>query len=155
MTKAEFASISGAYVNLCREKVIRVLHVDDDADFLAIAKQCLEEPGLFEVETALSAEEALSKLRDAEYDVIVADYKMPGKTGLELLRELRQNGSNTPFILFTCKGKEEIAIEALNSGVFRYVRKEGHPEATYTELKQSICEAVKGQKAEKLLREAE
>ncbi|MCW4008669.1 MAG: PAS domain S-box protein [Candidatus Bathyarchaeota archaeon] len=155
MTKAEFASISGAYVNLCREKVIRVLHVDDDADFLAVAKQCLEEPGLFEVETALSAEEALSKLRDAEYDVIVADYKMPGKTGLELLRELRRNGNNIPFILFTCKGKEEIAIEALNSGVFRYVRKEGHPEATYAELKRSICEAAKGQRAEKLLREAE
>lgn len=135
MTKAEFASISGAYVNLCREKVIKVLHVDDDVGFLAVVKQCLEEPGLFEVETALSAEEALRKLRDAEYNVIVADYKMPVRTGLELLRELRRNGNNFPFILFTCKSKEEIPIEALNSGVFRYVRKQGHAEDAYAELK--------------------
>jgi len=59
------------------------------------------------------------------------------------------------FILFTCKGKEEIAIEALNSGVYRYVGKEGNAEATYVELKRSICDAVRGQRAEKLLRESE
>ncbi|MCX8154066.1 MAG: PAS domain S-box protein [Candidatus Bathyarchaeota archaeon] len=155
MTKVEATPTSEVYVELCKEKAIRVLHVDDDAGFLAVAKQCLEEPNLFEVDTALSAEEALQKLRNSEYDVIVADYKMSGKNGLELLRELRQNGNDIPFILFTCKGKEEIAIEALNSGAFRYIRKEGPAEATYVELKRSICDAVKGQKAEKLLREAE
>ena len=152
---AESASTNGIYVNRCIGKAIRILHVDNDAVFLAVAKRCLEESGIFEVETALSAEEALRKLRDAEYDVIIADYKMPGKNGLELLKEIRLNGNDIPFILFTCKGKEEIAIEALNSGVSRYVRKEGRAEATYAELKQNICEAVNVRRAEKLLQEAE
>jgi PAS domain S-box-containing protein len=155
MTKVAVESANEVYVNLCKEKAIRVLHVDDDAGFLAVAKQCLEEQGQFEVDTALSVEEALKKLKDSEYDAVVTDYQMPGKNGLELLRELRQEGNDVPFILFTCKGKEEIAIEALNSGVYRYVGKEGNAEATYAELKRSICDAVRGQRVEKLLREAE
>jgi PAS domain S-box-containing protein len=155
MAKVAVESANEVYVNLCKEKAIRVLHVDDDAGFLAVAKQCLEEQSQFEVDTALSVEEALKKLKDSEYDAVVTDYQMPGKNGLELLRELRQKGNDVPFILFTCKGKEEIAITALNSGVYRYVGKEGKAEATYAELKRSICDAVRGQRAEKLLREAE
>jgi PAS domain S-box-containing protein len=155
MTKVAVESANEVYVDLCKEKAIRVLHVDDDAGFLAVAKQCLEDQSQFEVDTALSDEEALKKLRDSDYDAVVTDYQMPGKNGLELLRELRQEGNDIPFILFTCKGKEEIAIAALNSGVYRYVGKEGKAEATYAELKRSICDAVRGQRAEKLLREAE
>jgi len=155
MAKVAVESASEVYVNLCNEKTIRVLHVDDDAGFLAVAKQCLEKQSQFQVDTALSAKEALKKLKRSEYDIIVSDYKMPTKNGLELLRELRQQGNDMPFILFTCKGKEEIAIEALNSGVYRYIGKEGNAEATYGELKRSICDAVREQKAEKLLREAE
>lgn len=155
MAKVAVESASEVYVDFCKEKAIRVLHVDDDAGFLAVAKQCLEEQSQFQVDTALSAKEALKKLKRSEYDVIVSDYQMPGKNGLELLRELRREGNDIPFILFTCKGKEEIAIEALNSGVYRYVGKEGNAEATYAELKRSICDAVREQRAEKLLREAE
>jgi len=119
MSKVAVESASDVYVDL-NEKTIRVLHVDDDAGFLAVAKQCLEEQSPLQVDTALSAEEALKKLRATEYDVVVTDYQMLGKNGLELLRELRQEGNDVPFILFTCKGKEEIAIEALNSGVLLY-----------------------------------
>ncbi len=155
MTNVDVESANEVYVDLCKEKAIRVLHVDDDAGFLAVAKQCLEEQSQFEVDIVLSTEEALNKLRGSEYDVVVTDYHMPGKNGLELLRELRQEGNDVPFILFTCKGKEEIAIEALNSGVYRYIGKEGKAEAMYAELKRSICDVVSGRKTEKLLREAE
>jgi PAS domain S-box-containing protein len=134
---------------------LRILHVDDDAAFLAVAKQCLEEQDQFQVDTALSAKEALKKIKRSEYDAVVSDYQMPGKNGLELLRELRQAGNKAPFILFTCKGEEEVAIEALNSGVYRYIRKEGNAEATYGELKRSICDTVRVQRAEKLLKETE
>jgi len=155
MAKVAVEPASEVYVDFCEEKTIRVLHVDDDAGFLAVAKQCLEEQSQFQVDTALSAKEALEKLKHTEYDAVVSDYQMSGKNGLELLRELRQQGNDVPFILFTCKGKEEIAIEALNSGVYRYVGKEGNAEVTYGELKRSICDAVRGQRAEKLLRQAE
>src|SRR4030042_1347259 len=155
MTKVAAESAHEIYVDLYKEKTIRVLHVDDDAGFLAVAKQCLEEQSQFQVDTALSAKEALKKLKHSEYDVVVSDYQMPRKNGLVLLRELRQEGNDVPFILFTCKGKEEIAIDALNSGVHRYIGKEGKAETTYAELRPAIFDAVRGKKAEKLLREAE
>jgi len=155
MTKTAVETTNQVLIDLCNEQTIRVLHVDDDARFLAVAKQCLEEQSLFRVDTAQSAKEALEKLKHSEYDAIVSDYQMLGKNGLELLRELKKQGNDVPFILFTCKGKEEIAISALNSGVYRYIGKEGNAEVTYGELKRSICDAVREQRAEKLFREAE
>jgi len=154
MAKVAVEPASDICVDFGKEKTIRVLHVDNDVGFLDVARQCLEEQSELQVDTALSIKEALEKLRRSEYDVIVSDYQMSGKNGLDLLRELRRQGNDVPFILFTCKDKEEIAIEALNSGVYRYIRKEGNAEATYVELKRSICDAVRGQRAEKLLREA-
>jgi PAS domain S-box-containing protein len=153
----EFAVESASVVcsGVCEKNRIRVLHVDDDAGFLAVAKQCLEEAGYFEVETATSAEEALAKLKMLEFDAIVADYQMPGMNGLELLRELRRRGNEAPFFLFTSRGKDEIAVEALNSGVERYVDKQGSASSTYDELKRSICGAIKNRRAGKLLRESE
>ena len=153
----EFAVESSKVVcsGICEKNRIRVLHVDDDAGFLAVAKQCLEETGYFEVDTAGSAEEALYKLKMLDFEAVVADYQMPGMNGLELLRELRREGNDVPFVLFTCKTKEEIAIEALNSGVERYFEKQGHAETTYEELKHSICGAVKNRRAEQALETSE
>ena len=153
--KVSVESAVAAYTDLGKEETIRVLHVDDDAGFLAVAKQCLEEQSPLQVDTALSAEEALKKLRTTEYDVVVTDYQMHGKNGLELLRYARQEGNVVPFILFTCKVKEEIAIEALNSGVEQYIDKQGNASATYEELKHSILNAVKKQRTEKRLKASE
>src|SRR4030042_6584157 len=102
--------------NMAEEKPIRVLHVDDDASFLKTSKTILEMQGLFQVENATSVEEATEKMKKEEYDAIICDYQMPGKDGLEFLRELRANGNTVPFIVFTGKGREEVAIEALNRG---------------------------------------
>src|SRR4030066_1122341 len=155
MTEVTVEPAIVACAELCQKEKIRVLHVDDDAEFLAVARQCLEEHAQFQVDTAFSAEEALEKLGISEYDAIVADYQMPDKNGLELLRELRRSGNEAPFFLFTNRGKEEIAVEALNSGVELYVDKRGNPEIVYDELKHGICLAVKNRRAEKLLRASE
>src|SRR3972149_1195785 len=155
MINVAYESASEACADFFKQNKILVLHVDDDKGFLAVAKQCLEEQGQFQVDTANSVEEAREKLKKNEYDVVVADYQMPGKNGLELLKALRQEGNDVPFILLTCKDKEEIAIEALNSGVYRYVDKKGGAEAIYEELKRNICNAVRRRRAEKLLIESE
>jgi PAS domain S-box-containing protein len=153
--KSAVESPNAVYTDFFTEEKIRVLHVDNDAPFLAVAQHCLEGQGPFQVDTALSAREALEKLRNANYDVVVADYQMPGKNGLELLKELRQKGNDVPFILFTCAVKEEIAIEALNSGVEQYIDKQGNAETTYEKLKHSILSAVKRRRMEKRFKESE
>ena len=121
---------------------IRVLHVDDELGLLKVAKQCLELQGPFHVDTACSVEEALSKLKEKEYDAVVSDYKMPGKDGLEFLEMLRKNGSTIPFVMFTGKGREEVAVKAWSLGADHYVNKTGDPETVYCDLAHNIRQAV-------------
>jgi DNA-binding NtrC family response regulator len=125
----------------------KVLHVDDDPAFLKIAKECLEMQGGFQVEAAGCVEEAMDKLGKEEYDAIVSDYQMPGKNGLEFLKELRDEGNDIPFIIFTGKGKEELAVKALNLGADGYFDKHGDAETVYCELAHGILLVVEKRKA--------
>jgi PAS domain S-box-containing protein len=141
------------YVKLASE--IRVLHVDDDKCFLTLAKAILSGEGPFNIETATSPEEALTKLHKDTFDVIISDYEMPQKNGLEFFKLLRENGFKTPFILFTGKGREEIVVQALNLGVDRYINKIGDTQTVYTELSVAIKQLHEQNSAQKLLWEHE
>ena len=137
---------SKSIVDLCKpdmhKEVTRILHVDADRAFLEVAKECLETHGSFHVDTASSVEEAFGKLKKEQFDVVISDYMMPGKDGLEFLKELRQSGNTIPFVLFTGKGGEEVAINALNLGANGYFNKSGALQAVYTELTQSLRQIV-------------
>lgn len=137
------------------EGVSRVLHVDDDACFLEMSKQILEIEGKFEVEMATSVDEAFKKLEQFHYDVVISDYDMPGRNGLEFLEELKKTTGSPPFILFTGKGREEVAVRALNLGAFRYLNKHGDPEAVYAELASCIEQAVDNVVAQNLIKQSE
>ena len=136
-------------------RVIHILHVDDDAGFLKLTKDCLETKNRFKIDTATSVCEAWTKLEKGEYDAIVADYQMREKDGLEFLKELREKKNNTPFIMFTGKGREEVAIKAFNLGADQYINKIGDPETVFCELTHGILVAVERKKAEDELRESE
>ena len=135
------------------KKLIRVLHVDDELGLLKVAKQCLELQGPFHVDTAGSAEEALNKLKEKEYDAVVSDYQMPGKDGLEFLEMLRKNGNTIPFVMFTGKGREEVAVRAWSLGADHYVNKTGDPETVYCELAHCLRSTVEKHFAEAQIKE--
>ena len=128
MAESAVESSAEVVVDLNEKEPIRILYVDDETSLLRIAKQCLEMEGSFQVDTASSVDEALEKVKKGSYDAVVSDYQMPGKDGLELLKELREKGDSTPFIMFTGKGREEVAIKALNLGANQYLNKTGDPE---------------------------
>ena len=112
-------AIAQAVVDLrpqVRARRLRILHVDDDTCFLGVSKQILELEWQFEVEAATSVDEAFRKLSTEAFDAVVSDYQMPGKNGLDFLKELRERKNRIPFVLFTGKGREEVAIKALNLG---------------------------------------
>lgn len=155
MIRRAVQSPTEVMVDLNEKKSIRVLHVYDEPGLLKIAKQLLETEGQFQVDTASTAEEAREKMKKETYDAVVSDYQMSGKDGLELLKDLRQNESAVPFIIFTGKGREEIAIKALNLGADRYLDKNGDPETVYCELAHAINEAVERKRAQEKLRESE
>jgi PAS domain S-box-containing protein len=142
-------------IAILSDNPIRILHVDDDAAFLGMAKQCLELQADILVESAQSVQEALKMLKTKKYDVIVSDYQMAEKDGLEFLRELKASGITTPFILFTGKGRDEVAVKALNLGAFRYMNKRGDPDAAYAELASCVRQATDYAKTQDMLKESE
>jgi PAS domain S-box-containing protein len=138
--------------NSTSDKVVRVIHVDDDAFFLRSAKQHLEKIAALQVDSVRSADEALKKLEQEKYDVVISDFNMQEKNGLEFLIALRANGATIPFILFASKERPEVAVKALNLGVFRYVEKPGDPKRAYDELLAGIQQAHKHQQSQEWLR---
>jgi len=156
MAESIVESSTETVLNAAKTGTIKVLHVDDDQAFLKVAKQCLDTQGKFEVDTASSVDEALEKLKKTDYDAVVSDYQMPGKDGLEFLKELREKGNIVPFIVFTGKGREQVAITALNLGADQYIDKHGDPETVYYELAHALSQAVDRRSAqiESLKREA-
>ena len=102
----------------------RVLLVDDDpsiADLMANQLGDLREEFSIQVET--DPNDALEVVETGDIDCVVSDYHMPQMTGLELLRYVREMDADLPFILFTARGSEEIASEAVSEGVTDYFRK--------------------------------
>ncbi len=126
---------------------IRILHVDDEPADLEIARIFLKKEWKddFEISGVLSVEEALNKLESEHFDVIITDYKMPGMSGIDFLEAVRKNEkyTDTPFIIFTDKGGEEVAVEAMNKGADRYISKTGDPASQCDELAHTIQELVK------------
>lgn len=121
---------------------VSVLLVDDDPSLLEATRIFLERKEGFSVRCALSAREALEAARKTRFDVIVSGYDMPEQTGIELLQELRTRGDETPFIVFTGKGREHVAIEALNSGADFYLQKDADVPAVFAELEQMLQKAA-------------
>ena len=142
-------------VALGKKDSLHILHVDDDVCFLEVSKQILSMESNFEIDTALSVDEAFQKMEKQTFDAIVSDFEMPLKNGLEFLRELREQRNEIPFILFTGKGREEVAVEALNLGADRYINKNGAPETVYCELAHAINKTAEQKKSRKLLAASE
>lgn len=104
---------------------VRILHVDDDADILELSKLLLERADDdFTVVGETSAVEGINSLQDGEFDCIISDYDMPNTNGLEFLEIVREQHPDIPFILYTAKGSEEVASEAISAGVTEYMQKE-------------------------------
>lgn len=99
-----------------------VLLVDDDPLIRRSLAEVLRLEGYHVAEAATGAE-ALRVLDGYDADVVVSDFNMPEKNGLEMLRDLRAGGDETPVILLTGYGTVEQAVEAMKNGAFDYVGK--------------------------------
>jgi len=131
---------------------IHVLHVDDDPSLLEISKLILLDlDSRFEIDCACCVDEAFKKLAAGHYDVVISDFEMPKKNGLEFLSQLREENNELPFILFTGKGRDEVALKALNLGADAYHNKQGNPETVYGELLHSIRQSVARKKTEEII----
>ena len=117
---------------------MKVLIVDDDPLFLELSKTFLEVFYDIISDTVESAGEALEKLQEHSYDVVVADYDMPSMDGITFLMNIRKNRINIPFIMFTGIEEKEIIHSAIENGAHSFLQKTGDPKAQYLELSKRI-----------------
>ena len=128
---------------------IRVLHVDDEPGLADLARTFLEESDdRITVRTAADAAEGMAALSDSRVDCVVSDYDMPGRNGIEFLERVREAHPELPFILYTGKGSEEVAGEAISKGVTDYLQKSTGTEQ-YSILANRIANAVEKRRAQR------
>lgn len=130
---------------------IRVLLVDDEKDFVEALAQRLEARNL-SITTALSGDEALSKLRDEDVDVVILDMLMPGMDGTETLRRIKEIKPLVEVILLTGHATVDSAVFGMKLGAFYYLMKP----TDITKLLEQIANAYKRKSEhEERIRQAE
>jgi putative two-component system response regulator len=104
------------------EKCEMILVVDDDEAMRGLIVRFLERDG-HQYRKAGSAEEALQVLEEEEFALLISDINMPGKTGLDLLKEVRNNHPDLAVIMATAVDDRNVAIESLFMGAYGYITK--------------------------------
>jgi two-component system, NarL family, invasion response regulator UvrY len=123
--------------------MIKILIADDHPVVRKGMKQILsEEPDVVLVGEASSIQEALTFIQREKWDILVLDITMPGRGGLDLLAELKQNHPRLPVLIFSMHSEEQYGVRALKSGAAGYLSKESPP----THLIQAIRQILSGRK---------
>lgn len=99
-----------------------VLVIDDIKANRIFITKCLEDEG-YNVTTASNGKQALELLKTRNLNLIILDMKMPGMSGMQILKWIKQNSITTPVIIVTAYGTVKNAIECMNNGVIEYIQK--------------------------------
>ena len=122
--------------------MVSILVVDDEMQFLELTRMFLEKGRGITVYTATSGDMALEMLSERQYDAIISDYAMPGMNGIEFMKRVRAMGDDTPFVIFTGKGREDVVIDALNFGADLYVEKGPDPRSQFSDVVSRVKQLV-------------
>jgi DNA-binding NtrC family response regulator len=114
-----------------------VLVVDDDSAMRDMVVSLLDEQGIH-ARAAASADEAIERLGESDPDVVLSDIRMPGRTGIELLGQIRELRPETPVVLMTAFGSIDSAVEAMHAGAFDYVTKPFKSDALLVSLERAF-----------------
>ncbi|MBI4372543.1 MAG: response regulator [Candidatus Omnitrophica bacterium] len=105
---------------------LRILIVEDNPDHALLAKNAIltSKDCKYMVETCGSVEEAMEKIKADQVNMVISDFNLPGKNGLDLLAWLNTEQMNTPFIMMTGMGDEKTAVKAMQEGAYNYLVKD-------------------------------
>jgi len=111
---------------MLEEQKIKVLLVDDEETFVKVLALHLRENFGYETTVVYSGREAMKAIEESRtgFDVILLDYLMPELNGINVLQWLLEQKNETPVVMLTAAGSEQVAVEAMKLGAYDYVRKE-------------------------------
>jgi len=115
----------------------QLLLVEDDNAMREMLESLFRQEG-YVVSEAASASAALDLARETDFDVVLSDIKMPGKSGLELVGELRELRPDTPVVLMTAFGSIDTAVDAMRAGAFGYTTKPFQPDEVIRTVKRAL-----------------
>lgn len=116
----------------------RILIVDDEADIRESLDTLLSLEG-YSIDEAPNATEGLRKMERANYDLVLLDLMMPDRSGMEVLKEVRERDTETPICMITAYGSVEVAVEALKAGAQDYFSKPWDNEKLLLEIERLIA----------------
>ena len=140
---------------MSKEK-LRVLMVEDNPTDALIAKKRLQRDDAFEYEVVhlVSGEDALLKLENWSYDIMLLDYNLPKKSGLETLKEIKARNIEIPIVMITGQGDEQVVATLIKEGAFDYLQKrEGYEDSIPLMIRKTIAEFRAKSEREKLQKE--
>jgi len=107
------------------DKNMRILSVDDFSTMRRIVKNILKQLGYTNVDEAENGAAAMDAMREKKYDLVISDWNMPVKTGIEFLKEVRSDPElkDTPFLMVTAEAEKDNVVQAMQAGVNNYVLK--------------------------------
>jgi len=137
----------------------RILLVEDDPDHAFLEKKAIMGIGkVSEVDTAVTAQEAMNLIKKDGYSLVLIDFKLPGMNGLELIKKITKIKNAPATMMLTGLGNEKIAVEAMKAGAYDYITKENDYLKHMVQAVESVLErhelARKLDKAKKELRES-
>jgi len=102
--------------------MVRVMIIEDDEEMRSLLRDFFEEEG-FETDSVSNGIDALEKLSENHFDLVITDIRMPGLTGLDILPTIRRLKPETPIIAMTAYGSDDVRRRSLERGATTYLEK--------------------------------
>ncbi|HBT76063.1 MAG TPA: two-component system response regulator [Planctomycetaceae bacterium] len=118
---------------------MRVLVADDSSTMRKIILRSLQAVGVTDTAEACDGAEAVSLFAPGKYDMVLTDWNMPGMTGLEVLKAIREQDKNIPIIMVTTEAEKSRVLEAIQAGVTDYLVKPFTPDTLREKLEKHGC----------------
>lgn len=104
---------------------IKILFIDDNPDYILFTKRILQGAAdSYQLDCVTDAREGLNRILQQDYEVILCDYRMPGLSALDILKEIRKKGKDLPFIVVTVYGDIRAAVDLMKEGAYDYILKD-------------------------------
>ncbi|TXK51955.1 sigma-54-dependent Fis family transcriptional regulator [Pontibacter qinzhouensis] len=114
-----------------------ILLIDDDPTFCLMLRTFLQKQQ-YNVQTAYTAEEGLRLLKGQPFDLVLTDFRLPDRDGIELLSQIRVYSTTVPVILMTTYADIRTAVRAIKMGAFEYITKPINPDETLLTIKKAL-----------------